>query len=116
MQLAKAAMAAGLRLMAGRMGMAIDDIEEVDIAGAFGNYINPDSACAIGLIPGELRRKILPVGNAAGAGAKLALTNAAAWGEADALARGTEFLELATLPEFQDEFVEQLNFLDDEDE
>jgi uncharacterized 2Fe-2S/4Fe-4S cluster protein (DUF4445 family) len=114
-QLAKAAMAAGLRLMAGRMGMAIDDIEEVDIAGAFGNYINPDSACAIGLIPAGLRQRIVPVGNAAGAGAKLALTDATAWAEAETLARTTEFLELATLPEFQDEFVEQLNF-DDEDE
>lgn len=114
-QLAKAAMAAGLRLMAGRMGVGIDDIEEVDIAGAFGNYIDPDSACAIGLIPAELRRKIRPVGNAAGAGARLALTDARAWTEAETLARTTEFLELATLPEFQDEFVEQLNF-EDEDE
>ena len=115
-QLAKAAMAAGLRLMAGRMGVGIDDIEEVDIAGAFGNYINPDSACAIGLIPAELRQRIVPVGNAAGAGAKLALTDAKAWAEAETLARTTEFLELATLPEFQDEFVEQLNFEDDEED
>ncbi len=114
-QLAKAAMAAGLRLMAGRLGVGLEDIEEVDIAGAFGNYIDPDSACAIGLIPDVLRRKIRPVGNAAGAGAKLALTDARAWAEAETLARTTEFLELATLPEFQDEFVEQLNF-EDEDE
>ena len=114
-QLAKAAMAAGLRLMAGRLGVGLEDIEEVDIAGAFGNYIDPDSACAIGLIPAVLRRKIRPVGNAAGAGAKLALTDARAWAEAETLARTTEFLELATLPEFQDEFVEQLNF-EDEDE
>ena len=110
-QLAKAAMAAGLRLMAERMGVGLEDI----IAGAFGNYIDPDSACAIGLIPPGLRRKIRPVGNAAGAGAKLALTDANAWAEAETLARTTEFLELATLPEFQDEFVEQLNF-EDEDE
>ena len=114
-QLAKAAMAAGLRLMAGRMGVALTDIEEVNIAGAFGNYINPDSACAIGLIPAELRAKIVPVGNAAGAGAKLALADANAWAEAETLARTTEFLELATLPEFQDEFVEQLNFFEEDE-
>ena len=114
MQLAKAAMAAGLRLMAERMGVKLEDIEEVDIAGAFGNYIDPDSACAIGLIPAGLRRKIVPMGNAAGAGAKLALTDARAWAEAETLARTTEFLELATLPEFQDEFVEQLNFEDED--
>ena len=114
-QLAKAAMAAGLRLMAERLGVEIDEIEEVDIAGAFGNYINPDSACAIGLIPPELRQRIVPVGNAAGAGAKLALMNATSWAEAKSLARSTEFLELATLPEFQDEFVEQLSFEDDDE-
>ena len=114
-QLAKAAMAAGLRLMAGHLGVEIEDIEEVDIAGAFGNYINPDSACAIGLIPAALRQRIVPVGNAAGAGAKLALADASAWAEAETLARTTEFLELATLPEFQDEFVDQLSFEDEDD-
>ena len=114
-QLAKAAMAAGLRLMAARLGVSIGDIREVDIAGAFGNYINPDSACAIGLIPAELRDVIVPVGNAAGAGAKLALCDVNAWREAETLARTTEFLELATLPEFQDEFVEQLNFYEEEE-
>ena len=115
-QLAKAAMAAGLRLMAGRLGVQIDQIEEVDIAGAFGNYINPDSACAIGLLPAELRQAIVPVGNAAGAGAQLALTDAGVWAQAAELARSTEFLELATLPEFQEEFVEQLNFGDDDED
>jgi len=115
-QLAKAAMAAGLRLMARRLGVSLGDIEEVDIAGAFGNYINPDSACAIGLIPAILRERIVPVGNAAGAGAKLALTDADAWRDAGTLARTTTFLELATLPEFQDEFVDQLGFDDEADD
>ena len=105
MQLAKAAIAAGILLLARKLGVSVEDIEEVDIAGAFGNYIDPDSACAIGLIPAQLRRKIRPVGNAAGAGAKLALTDAKAWVEAETLARSTEFLELATLPEFQDELL-----------
>ena len=58
---------------------------------------------------------IVPVGNAAGAGAKLALCDVNAWREAETLARTTEFLELATLPEFQDEFVEQLNFYEEEE-
>ena len=113
-QLAKGAMAAGLRLMAKALGVGVGDIEEVDIAGAFGNYIDPDSACAIGLIPPELRERIVPVGNAAGAGARLALIDSDAWREADTLARTTEFLELATLPEFQDEFVDQLGFGEEE--
>ena len=109
-QLAKAAMAAGIVLMAGRLGVEIEDIREVDIAGAFGNYIDPDSACAIGLIPGALRPRIVPVGNAAGEGAKLALMDRAAWRSGRTLAETTEFLELATLPQFQDEFVDQLAF------
>ena len=109
-QLAKAAIAAGVRLLAKKLGIALETIEEVDIAGAFGNYIDPDNACAIGLIPQELRPKIVPVGNAAGEGARLALSDAAAWASAEAIARTTEFLELATMAEFQDEFVEQLSF------
>ena len=85
-----------------------------NMAGAFGNYIDPASACAIGLIPEVLRDRILPVGNAAGEGAKLVLTNRKSWDEASELARTTEFLELATMPEFQDEFVDALAFSEEE--
>lgn len=109
-QLAKAAMAAGVLLMAKQLGVALEEIEEVNIAGAFGNYIDPDNACAIGLIPPALRDRIVPVGNAAGEGARMALADAAAWASAETLARTTEFLELATLPDFQDMFVDQLEF------
>ena len=109
-QLAKAAMAAGIVLMAEKLGVELTDIQEVDIAGAFGNYIDPDSACAIGLIPAELRQRIVPVGNAAGEGAKRALMDRAAWASGRQLAETTEFLELATMPQFQDEFVDQLGF------
>ena len=110
LQLAKAAMAAGIVLMAEKLGVAVEDIREVDIAGAFGNYIDPDAACAIGLIPQTLRERIVPVGNAAGEGAKLALIDRGEWQKGAQLAETTEFLELATLPQFQDEFVEQLGF------
>ena len=113
-QLAKAAMAAGIALMAERLGIEIDDIREVDIAGAFGNYIDPDNACAIGLIPESLRDRIIPVGNAAGEGAKNALMDRSEWLSARTLAETTEFLELATLPQFQDEFVDQLGFGEEE--
>ena len=114
-QLAKAAMAAGIVLMAEKLGIGVEDIQEVDIAGAFGNYIDPDSACAIGLIPPALRERIIPVGNAAGEGAKLALMNRDAWESGAELASTTEFLELATMPQFQDEFVEQLGFAEEDE-
>lgn len=109
-QLAKAAMAAGIVLMAEKLGVAVSDIREVNIAGAFGNYIDPDNACAIGLIPAELRQVIVPVGNAAGEGAKLSLMDVSVWQSGKTLAETTEFLELATMPQFQDEFVDQLAF------
>ncbi|MBQ8507854.1 MAG: DUF4445 domain-containing protein [Clostridia bacterium] len=114
LQLAKAAIAAGIRLLAGKLGVALADIREVHIAGAFGSALNPESACAIGLIPAELRDKIRPVGNAAGEGTKRALANREFWKAARRLADKAEFLELATLPEFQDEFVDALAFFEEE--
>ena len=110
MQLAKGAISAGIHLLAERLGIDLTDIQRVCIAGAFGNYMDPESACDIGLIPPELRSKVVPVGNAAGEGAKMVLQDRAAWDRARRLARKAEFLELASLPQFQDEFVDQLEF------
>ncbi len=112
MQLAKGAISAGIHLLAERLGINLTDIRRVCIAGAFGNYMDPNSACDIGLIPPELRSKVIPVGNAAGEGAKMVLQNRADWARAGRLARKAEFLELASLPQFQDEFVDQLEFPD----
>ena len=112
MQLAKGAISAGIHLLAERLGINLTDIRRVCIAGAFGNYMDPNSACDIGLIPPELRSKVIPVGNAAGEGAKMLLQNRADWARAGRLARKAEFLELASLPQFQDEFVDQLEFPD----
>ena len=58
----------------------------------------------------EIQDRIIPVGNAAGEGAKLALLNKEELKRAERLARHTEFLELAALPEFQDQFVDELEF------
>ena len=109
-QLAKGAISAGISLLAEQLGVSLEDIRKVDIAGAFGNYMDPNSACDIGLIPVELRHKTRPVGNAAGEGAKLALMDRDAWQRAEDLARKADFLELATLPDFQDAFVEAMEF------
>ena len=109
-QLAKAAIAAGIRLLAQKAGISPDEIEEVHLAGAFGSNIRVESACAIGLIPEELRERIIPVGNAAAEGACLALSDPEKLTEADKLAEETEFLELASMPDFNDEFVDQLFF------
>ena len=54
MQLAKGAIAAGIQILLEQLGASLDDISEVLLAGAFGNYLDPHSACAIGLIPQAL--------------------------------------------------------------
>ena len=109
-QLAKGAIAAGIALLAEQMGITLEQVEQVYIAGAFGNYMDPAGACRIGMLPGILKDRIIPVGNAAGEGAKLALLNKEELKRAERLARHTEFLELAALPEFQDQFVDELEF------
>ncbi|MEG1882168.1 MAG: ASKHA domain-containing protein [Clostridia bacterium] len=110
MQLAKAAMAAGIRLMANTIGIPLENIDRVLIAGAFGNYLDARSACGIGLLPAILSSRIQSIGNAAGEGAKICTLNAALYEESKQLAAGTTFLELATRVDFQDCFVEELAF------
>ena len=115
-QLAKAAIRAGIELLAKRLGIAADDIGTVFLAGAFGNYLSPEAACGIGLIPPCLLEKIVPIGNAAGEGAKLSALSAEEFDYSKRLAAGTEFLELASMPEFQDCYVDCLSFSEEEDE
>ena len=109
-QLAKAAIAAGICLLRQHLGLEEAQIQKVYLAGAFGNYMDPDSACEIGLIPKGLRNRITPIGNAAGEGAKLALLGRDNLETAEALSKTIEFLELATAPDFQDCFVDELEF------
>lgn len=109
-QLAKAAMAAGIRILCRHMGVRPVEIKKVLIAGAFGNYMNPRSACRIGLIPAELEDKIIMKGNAAGAGAMMAAKNRRYWEDCLNLTDGIEFVELAAEEEFSDLFVEELAF------
>ena len=113
-QLAKAAIRTGIELLAARFGAEIKDIQTVYLAGAFGNYLNPASACRIGMIPPVLLDRIVPIGNAAGEGAKLCALSRAEYAYSQALAKGTEFLELASLPQFQDQFVDALEFSEED--
>lgn len=113
-QLAKSAMAAGITLMADTLGIEVGDIKKVMIAGAFGNYMEPHSACGIGMIPCELEDRIVPVGNAAGEGAKIAALNYEEYRRCEKIAAGCEFLELATHPDFQDTFVDLMEFPEQE--
>ena len=109
-QLAKAAIAAGIQMLEKQLGIMEDQIDSVYIAGAFGNYMDPVSAGRIGLFPETLVRKVKPVGNAAGEGAKIALVNEREMLEMDELVRKIDFVELAASADFQDYFIDELGF------
>ena len=115
-QLAKAAIRAGIELLCAHLGVKTKDIQKVLLAGAFGNYLDPASACRIGMLPPELLPKIRGIGNAAGDGAQRCALSRAEFERSQTLAAGTEFLELASKPDFQDRFVDALGFGEDEDE
>ncbi len=115
-QLAKAAIASGIRILAEQAGAAFEDIEKVYLAGGFGNFIGLDSACRIGLLPAELREKIVPVGNAAGSGSVRLLVSERARRRAEALRQATRCVELAATPDFNDVYTDELLFEDEDDE
>ena len=114
-QLAKAAIRAGIELLAETLHRDVSDIQTVYLAGAFGNYLTPASACRIGMIPPVLLDRITPIGNAAGEGAKLCALNREEYLYSQRLAKETEFLELASLPQFQDCYVDALEFSEEEE-
>ena len=110
LQLAKSAIASGVYLLSEKMGIRVEQIRQVWLAGAFGSFLSPESACRIGLIPPQLKGRITSIGNAALVGAQDVLLDAKLWEEAGQLALEAGFLELASMPEFQDRFVDELEF------
>ena len=109
-QLAKAAIRAGIELLCAHLGRRPEEIRRVLLAGAFGSSMSPASACRIGMLPPALLDRVHPIGNAAGAGAKRCALSAREFAYSQTLAAGTEFLELASMPGFQDCFVDALEF------
>ena len=113
-QLAKGAIHAGILLMTKHLGISLGDIQKVQLAGAFGSYLNPESACRIGLLPAELRSRIEAVGNAAGSGAKMLARDDRLLPLTQALQDRIEFLELASLPEFSLTFARSMLFQEED--
>lgn len=110
LQLAKGAIAAGVQILLDKYSIEIDDISEVILAGAFGNYLDKHSACAIGLIPSSLEDRVRPVGNAAGTGAKVALLSTGEYRWSARIASFVEYEELAAYPKFTEIFATALSF------
>ncbi|WP_193173631.1 ASKHA domain-containing protein [Nisaea nitritireducens] len=102
-QLAKAALYAGSRLLMDRLG--VDSVDRVVLAGAFGSHIDPKYAMVLGMIPDCELENVVSVGNAAGTGARIALLNGQARKEIEWVVRTIEKVETAVEPRFQEHFV-----------
>jgi uncharacterized 2Fe-2S/4Fe-4S cluster protein (DUF4445 family) len=106
LQLAKAAIRLGIQALVIAEGLAESDIEQVIIAGAFGTYINVESAITIGMLPSLPLECFNQVGNAAGTGARLALISESQRAIAEQLAGQDGYIELAAVPNFNRKFAE----------
>jgi uncharacterized 2Fe-2S/4Fe-4S cluster protein (DUF4445 family) len=109
-QLAKAAIRAGIRLLQNRLSIADADIKKIFLAGAFGNYIRRQSALRIGLLPNVPIDHIQSVGNAASSGAQMALISSRWRNLAADLARKIQYVEIAHDPDFQSTFADSMLF------
>ena len=107
-QLAKAALQAGCRLLMTHLG--VTDVDEIRLAGAFGSHIDPVHAAVLGMIPDCRLDRVTAAGNAAGLGAMMALLSGAARDEIETVAETIEKIETATEASFQDEFVAAMGF------
>jgi uncharacterized 2Fe-2S/4Fe-4S cluster protein (DUF4445 family) len=102
-QLAKAALYAGARLLMDRLG--IDRVDRIRLAGAFGNTIDVRYAMVLGMIPDCDLERVTSAGNAAGTGARIALLSRAKRAEIEERVRMVEKIETAVEPDFQKHFV-----------
>jgi uncharacterized 2Fe-2S/4Fe-4S cluster protein (DUF4445 family) len=105
-QLAKAALYAGIQLLMARAGCA--SVDAIRLAGAFGAHIDVKYAMLLGLIPDCRLEAVSSAGNAAGSGARIALLSRSARREIEAVVRRVEKIETATEPDFQAQFVDAM--------
>ena len=99
-----------MELLLERAGLAAADLDEVVIGGAFGTRLRVSSAVAIGLLPPLPEERFRQVGNAAGAGARLALVSRVQRARAEEVARRIQYVELLTQPDFGSRFARQMYF------
>ena len=105
-QLAKAALHAGFRLLMDKM--ELKKVDRVVLAGAFGTHIDPKYAMVLGMIPDCELENVRAAGNSAGTGARMALLNKGARREIEAVVRDIEKIETAVEASFQDQFVKAM--------
>jgi uncharacterized 2Fe-2S/4Fe-4S cluster protein (DUF4445 family) len=110
LQLAKGAICSGIKILLTCLEVERDEVDEVLLAGAFGSYINPESAHLIGLIPTFPKAKVRSVGNAASLGAIMALVSEKDRQQAERISEGIDYVELASFPDFPDILSQAMRF------
>ncbi len=108
LQLACGAISSGIKILLGKLGRSPEEIGRVLLAGAFGNYMNPASALAVGMIRDVELELVEPIGNAAGAGARMALVSSNLFERACRIARRMEFVELGAEPDWNEQFTDSM--------
>ncbi|WP_167957231.1 ASKHA domain-containing protein [Anaerosporobacter faecicola] len=109
-QLAKGAIAAGMQILLQEEGITEKQVDHFFLAGTFGSYLNTQNAIRIGLLPNLPVEKIHSVGNAAGVGASMALLSEVYQKECNSIAKQTKQLELSMRSEFQETFLQCMEF------
>lgn len=109
-QLAKAAIRAGIEVLLKDRGMTVDQIKRVVIAGGFGHYLPLEHAFAIQLLPEIWQGRVISIGNGAGYGASRTLLDYHMWVQAIDVSDRTQYIELSCHTEFSDFFMEHMTF------
>jgi len=109
-QLAKAAIFAGIKILLKEANLQIEDIDEILLAGAFGNFINKESAKRLGLIPPLALNKIESIGHAAGRGAEMVLLSDKSKKNCEDFTKEVAYIELSSRKDFQKEFIDAMFF------
>lgn len=109
-QLAKGAISAGIQLLCRHFGITTDDIDQVILAGAFGSYMDPASACRIGLLPQVLSDRVIAGGNLALSGAKMLALDRGQLPLTQTIVAQTHHLNLSEDPAFPKTFAKSMEF------
>lgn len=110
LQLAKAAVAAGIRFLMDAEKLSFDDLDVLYLAGGFGNRLNPESAVRIGMLPAQMLGKTNTAGNTSLAGAEMSLLNPALRKELIEIKEKCRYIELSSEADFNDCFVDEMSF------
>ena len=114
LQLAKAAVAAGIQVLLEEAGLTAGEIDRVYLAGGFGTHLDPQAAAAIGMLPEELAGKTVSVGNSALAGAAMALLDGQSRAAMDEIQKQCKYIELSGDSRFNRAFPQHMMFCEED--